>query len=70
MDIVISNIGISNIPSLKALRVLRVLRPLRSVKRIPAMKKLVDVLLISLPELINTLLFMFFFMIVLGIVAI
>jgi len=34
------------------------------------MKKLVDILLVSLPDLMNTLFFMFFFMVVLGIVAI
>ena len=52
------------------LRVLRVLRPLRSVKRVPSMRRLVTIMLRSLPELGNTLIFMMFFFIVFGIIGI
>jgi hypothetical protein len=52
------------------LRSLRVLRPLRSVKRVPSMRRLVTIMLRSLPELGNTLVFMTFFFIVFGIIGI
>ena len=52
------------------LRGLRVLRPLRSVKRVPSMRRLVTIMLRSLPELGNTLVFMTFFFIVFGIIGI
>jgi hypothetical protein len=56
--------------NLRMLRTLRVLRPLRSVKRVPSMRRLVSIMLRSLPELGNTLVFMMFFLIVFGIIAI
>lgn len=56
--------------SFKFLRALRVLRPLRSVKRVPSMRRLVTIMLRSLPELGNTLVFMLFFFTVFGIVGI
>lgn len=52
------------------LKALRVLRPLRSVKRVPSMRRLVTIMLRSLPELGNTLVFMMFFFIVFGIISI
>jgi hypothetical protein len=52
------------------MRLFRVLRPLRSVKRVPSMRRLVSIMLRSLPELVNTLIFMLFFFIVFGIIGI
>lgn len=46
--------------NLKPLRILRVLRPLRSIKAIPSMRSLVGTLLVSIPELLNAGLFIFF----------
>ena len=60
----------SQVYSFKFLRSLRVLRPLRSVKRVPSMRRLVSIMLRSLPELGNTLVFMLFFFIVFGIIGI
>ena len=60
----------NDIPSLKVLRILRVIRPLRSVKRVPSMRRLVSIMLRSLPELGNTLVFMMFFFMVFGIIGI
>ena len=59
-----------NAYSFKFLRALRVIRPLRSVKRVPSMRRLVTIMLRSLPELGNTLVFMLFFFIVFGIIGI
>ena len=59
-----------SLPSLKMLRALRVIRPLRSVKRVPSMRRLVSIMLKSLPELGNTLVFMMFFFTVFGIIGI
>lgn len=70
LDFIVAMVGASNLPSFKVLRVFRVLKPLRSIKRIPSMRKLVDILLTSLPDLVNILLFMCFFMIVFGIIGI
>ena len=57
---IISNVGDSgNVYSFKMLRALRVLRPLRSVKRVPSMRRLVSIMLRSIPELANYL-FLFF----------
>jgi hypothetical protein len=58
------------IPQLTSLRVLRVLRPIRTIKRIPQMRKLVTVILKSVPDMINTLLFLAFFFIVFSIIGI
>ena len=52
------------------MRLFRVLRPLKSVKRVPSMRRLVSIMLRSLPELVNTLIFMLFFFIVFGIIGI
>lgn len=70
LDFFITVNDVGDLPSFKALRVLRVLRPLRSVKRIPSMRRLVDILLKSLPDLMNTLFFMTFYLMVFGIIAI
>ena len=70
LDFMIEIIGASTLPSFKVLRVFRVLKPLRSIKRVPIMRKLVDILLTSLPDLVNILLFMCFFIIVFGIIGI
>jgi hypothetical protein len=70
LDFMITVTEAGDLPSFKALRVLRVLRPLRSVKRIPSMRRLVDILLKSLPDLMNTLFFMTFYLLVFGIIAI
>ena len=70
MDFFITIVGASDMPSFKVLRVFRVLKPLRSIKRVPSMRKLVDILLTSLPDLVNILLFMCFSIIVFGIIGI
>lgn len=66
----LNNAGDGSGYSFKFLRALRVIRPLRSVKRVPSMRRLVIIMLRSLPELGNTLVFMLFFFTVFGIVGI
>ena len=51
------------------LRSLRVFRPLKAVKQIPEMRRLVSIMLRSILDLGNTLTFMAFFFMVLGIVG-
>ena len=58
------------VPSLKMLRALRVFRPLRTVKRFKSMRRLVSIMLRSIPDLGNTLTFIGFFFMVLGIVGV
>jgi hypothetical protein len=69
-ELVVSYLDDENIPEFNYLRTLRVIRPLRSVKRLPSMRRLVAIMLRSLPELANTLIFMMFFFIVFGIVGV
>ena len=69
-EILITLASRDNSVKFNMLRALRVLRPLRSVKRVPSMRRLVTIMLRSLPELGNTLVFMMFFFIVFGIIAI
>ena len=69
-EIIVNNLDNVNLPQVNYLRTLRVIRPLRSVKRIPSMRRLVTIMLRSLPELANTLVFMLFFFIVFGIVGV
>lgn len=56
-------------PSLKALRVLRVARPLRAIKRFPSMRRLVSIIVKAVPEMVTTLLFFGFFLVVISIVG-
>jgi len=70
VELIITSLVKGNLPSLKMLRALRVIRPLRSVKRVPSMRRLVSIMLRSLPELGNTLVFMMFFFVVFGIIGI
>ena len=65
-----SNDDANDVPSFKMLRALRVFRPLRTVKRVPSMRRLVSIMLRSIPELGNTIAFMLFFFVVFGIVGI
>ena len=58
------------IPQLTTLRILRVLRPIRTIKRIPQMRKLVSVIFKSVPDMMNTLLFLAFFFLVFSIIGI
>ena len=55
LDFIVVIIGIlslfPSIPNLKALRTMRVLRPLRSINAVPSMKRLVIILLKSLPKM-------------------
>lgn len=69
-EILVTMFNQNNSVKFNMLRVLRVLRPLRSVKRVPSMRRLVTIMIRSLPELGNTLVFMMFFFIVFGIIAI
>eukprot|EP00347_Sterkiella_histriomuscorum_P013804 403363301 len=55
--------------NLKSLRTLRVMRPLRSINAIPSMRRLVSTLLQSLPELGNAAIFLFFMIILFGILG-
>ncbi|CDW88224.1 voltage-gated ion channel superfamily [Stylonychia lemnae] len=59
-----------NIPNLKALRTLRVLRPLRSIKAVPSMKRLVGSLLMSIPQMLNVVLFLLFIFMIFSILGI
>lgn len=70
IEMILTAIYSDTLPSLKMLRALRVIRPLRSVKRVPSMRRLVSIMLRSLPELANTLIFMLFFFTVFGIIGI
>jgi hypothetical protein len=70
LEFVVTTFAGDSVPSFKVLRTVRVLRPLRSVKRVPTMRRLVSIMIKSLPELANTLVFLLFFFIVFGIVGI
>ena len=69
-DFIFTYSGAVNLPSIKGFRTFRVLKPLRTIKRVPKMKRIVDNLLRSLGELTNTLVFMFFFIMVFSIMGI
>lgn len=69
-ELVVTALFANNLPSFKMLRALRVFRPLRTVKRVPSMRRLVSIMLRSIPELGNTIAFMLFFFVVFGIVGI
>ena len=58
------------LPSIKSLRTLRVLRPLRTLNTVPSMKRLIKTLLLSLPDLVNVVLFLAFFLVVFGIMGV
>ena len=60
----------SNLAAFKVFRAMRVIRPLRSVKRVPSMRRLVAIILRSVPDLANTQFFMLFFFLVFGIIGI
>lgn len=60
----------NDVPSFKMLRALRVFRPLRTFKRVPSMRRLVSIMLRSIPDLGNTIAFMVFFFVVFGIIGI
>ena len=69
-EITVTIIGIDiGSSGIRGLRALRVIRPLRSVKRIPRLKRLANIMLRSLPELGNTLVFLLFFFLVYGITS-
>lgn len=70
IEIIYGLIITEELPSFKILRLLRVLRPLRTFKRVPRMRQMVSIILKSLPELVNTLLFLGFFFVVFGILSI
>ena len=55
--------------SFKALRVMRVVRPLRTIGRVPSMKKLVTIILKSVPEMVHTVVFFSFFLIIISILG-
>lgn len=54
---------------LKILRILRIIRPLRSIRALPTMRKLVKALMNSLPQLMNVLIFLFFVILLFGILG-
>ena len=56
--------------NLRALRIFRVLRPLKSVKALPAMRKLISSLLMSIPSLSYTVFFMANVFLLFGILAV
>lgn len=53
----------------KALRVLRVIRPLRTIRAFPTIRKQIGTLIISLPELANTTIFILFAMMLLSVLG-
>lgn len=53
----------------KALRVLRVIRPLRTIKAFPTIRKQIGTLIMSLPELANTTVFILFAMLLLSVLG-
>lgn len=55
--------------SFKAIRFLRVVRPLRAVKRMPSMRRIVSIIVSSVPEMFNTLIFFSFFLISISIMG-
>ena len=55
--------------NLKALRALRVLRPLRSINAVPSMRRQVNALISSLPNLGNVTVFLFFVMLIYSILG-
>jgi hypothetical protein len=70
LNIILDLINFDALYQLNVLRILRVLRPIRTIKRIPSIKLLVSVILKTLPDMFNTLLFLMFFFIVFGIIGI
>jgi voltage-dependent calcium channel L type alpha-1D len=50
-----------SLPNLKVLRVLRVLKPLRSINAVPSMKKQFTTLIMSIPGILQVVLFLMFF---------
>ena len=70
IEIVVTLVYGNDVPSFKMLRALRVFRPLRTFKRVPSMRRLVSIMLRSIPDLGNTIAFMIFFFIVFGIIGI
>jgi hypothetical protein len=53
----------------KALRVLRVIRPLRTIKAFPTIRKQISTLIMSLPDLANTTVFIMFAMLLLSVLG-
>ena len=70
VEILVTLIYGNDVPSFKMLRALRVFRPLRTFKRVPSMRRLVSIMLRSIPDLGNTIAFMVFFFFVFGIIGI
>ena len=70
LEIVTTIVFGNDVPSFKMLRTLRVFRPLRTFKRVPSMRRLVTIMLRSIPDMGNTLAFMIFFFIVFAIIGI
>lgn len=70
LEIMITIFYGDDVPSFKMLRALRVFRPLRTFKRVPSMRRLVSIMLRSIPDLGNTIAFMIFFFIVFAIIGI
>lgn len=70
LELVITLFFGDDVPSFKMLRALRVFRPLRTFKRVPSMRRLVSIMLRSIPDLGNTIAFTIFFIIVFGIIGI
>ena len=70
VEIIVALLFGNNVPSFKMLRALRVFRPLRTFKRVPSMRRLVSIMLRSIPDLGNTIAFMVFFFVVFGIIGI
>ena len=55
--------------SFKALRFLRVVRPLQAVKRMPSMRRIVSIIISSVPDMFNTLFFFSFFLVSISIIG-
>jgi hypothetical protein len=73
VDFIVVVIGIISLipafPNLKSLRIMRVLRPLRSINAVPSMKRLVQTLLMSLPQMGYLVSFLLFFITVFAILG-
>ncbi len=73
IDFIVVVIGIISLipefPNLKSLRIMRVLRPLRSINAVPSMKRLVQTLLMSLPQMGYLVSFLLFFITVFAILG-
>lgn len=69
--VIISVLGLFNLGNkgLRALRTFRVLRPLKTINAVPRIRAQINVLILSIPGLVNTLLFLTFIFLIFSILG-